>query len=145
MREMNRVCLSERSVCSRNVLRSVLRKSHIFQHFLLISFPSLTCTYSREKKQKAIYAAQYQILLSWRGPSPWEAVSAWEGVDACKSASNTGQTEQSTFFLIRKETKYKTPFRIFSVVFFFFFLKYCITLTKFYLSIICISDDAIHL
>lgn len=88
-------------------------KQH-FSAFSLQFFPSVNCTHSGEGKQKAIYAAQYQIALSWRGPSPSESVSVWEGGDACKSACNRKSTEQSDFFLIRKETKYQTPFRMFS-------------------------------
>lgn len=123
----------------RKYVKECARKSHIFQHFIMCFFSSVTCTHSGEGKQKAIYAARYQIAFSWRGPSPSEAVSVWKGGDACKSASNRSITEQSDFFLIRKETWYQIPFRSFSCC---FFLKYCITLTKCYLAIIYISDDA---
>lgn len=90
------------------------QQRHIFQHFLIISFLSVTCTHSGEEKQKAIYAAQYQIALSWQGASPLEAVSVWEGGDACKSASNRRNTEKSAFFLINKKRR----------VFYYFILFY---------------------
>lgn len=114
---MKRVCLSERSAYSGNVLRKVLRKSNIFQHFLFIFFPSVNCTHSGEGMQKAIYADRYHIALPWRGPSPSESVSVWEGGDACKSAWNRKSTEQSDFFLIRMKQNTSLHLECFHVVF----------------------------